>query len=640
MRKFPSIYLLILIAISGCQILNPVPPAPTLIPATPTPLPPVEMNICLGYEPESLYIYNAVSKAARSVLTALYDGPVDIIDGQPQPVILEDIPSINARSVRVTPIGVNPGDVVVNTRGNLVALQPGVSVFPTGCTSPSCAIIFDGISPLQMDQITADFKIRSDISWSDGQPLLASDSIFSFEIASDPATPINKNFIDQTSKYVALDDLTIEWTSQPGLVTNGLWNYFWSPLPGHAWKELSPSQLLESETANRAPLGWGAFTVNEWVPGDHIQLVKNPYYFRSSEGLPKIDVLNFIFTNRQELENIGQLANGRCDIVSDTVLDVKTLGASNPEDFGFKLITDESTRLEIVALGITPSSYDDNYYPYGVDRPDIFGDVRTRQAIAYCIDRDTIVNKLMRGSAEISNSMLPSGHPYLAGAAIKQYPYDPIAGSALLEAAGWLDLDQNPDTPLAHIGNAQIPFGTPLSLSLLVSESGLQNEIAVEISSSLAGCGIETIVENIAAGELYLPGPEGRIFGRKFDLALLSWDTGNDFVCEMFKSTEIPSDANDWLGETTGGANFFGYSNAQVDSGCDILRSAGSDDGLTADSAKILLETISDELPFIPLFHYLDRTLISGNVCFPVTLNIGKDLYTALETINLSGECE
>jgi len=137
-----------------------------------------------------------------------------------------------------------------------------------------------------------------------------------------------------------------------------------------------------------------------------------------------------------------------------------------------------------------------------------------------------------------------------------------------------------------------------------------------------------------------LPGPEGRIFGRKFDLALLSWDTGDVFVCEMFKSTEIPSDANDWLGETMGGANFFGYSNAQVDSGCDMLRSAGFDDGLTADSAKILLETISDELPFIPLFHYLDTTLISGNVCFPDTVNIGKDLFTALETIDLSGECE
>jgi ABC-type oligopeptide transport system substrate-binding subunit len=108
----------------------------------------------------------------------------------------------------------------------------------------------------------------------------------------------------------------------------------------------------------------------------------------------------------------------------------------------------------------------------------------------------------------------------------------------------------------------------------------------------------------------------------------------------MFKSTEIPSDANDWLGETTGGANFFGYSSDQIDSECDILKSAGFDDGYQTESAKILLETISDELPFIPLFHYLDMTLISGNVCFPSTLNSGKHLFTALETIDLSGECE
>lgn len=632
--------MILALILSSCQILNPVPPTPTSIPATPTPLAPVEINICLGYEPESLYIYNAASKAARSVLAAIYDGPVDLVDGQPQPVILERLPNFSDGSARVTPVGVNPGDPVVNTRGNLVTLQTGVSVFPTGCTGPSCAVIYDGISPLQMDQTVAVFKIRSGISWSDGQPLTANESAFSFEVASDPATPINKNFIDQTAKYIVLDDLTIEWTSQPGLLTNEFWNYFWSPLPAHAWEELSPSQLLISDLANREPLGWGPFMISEWVAGDHIQLIKNPNYFRINEGFPKADVLNFIFTNRLELENIGQLANARCDIVSDTALNVKTLGTSAPEDFGFKLITHESTRLEVLALGIKPSSYDDYYYPYGVDRPDIFGDVRTRQAIAYCIDRDTIVNELLRGSAQISDSFLSSGHPYLAAASIKRYPYDPAAGTALLDAAGWKDLDQNPETPLAHMGNAQIPFDTPLSLSLLVSESGLQNEIAAEISSGLASCGIEVNVEVIPARELFVPGPEGRIFGRKFDLALLSWDTSEEFACEMFKSSEIPSDANDWLGETAGGANFFGYSNTQIDNACNDFRSAGLDDGSKIDSARILLETINDELPLIPLFHYSDATLISGSVCFPMDTDNGSNLFNFLESVQKSGDCE
>ncbi|MBM3136559.1 MAG: hypothetical protein FJZ98_00020 [Chloroflexi bacterium] len=639
MRNFLSICIVLAVVLTGCQILNPLPANPTPLPSTPTPLPPKEINICLGYEPESLYVYNAASKAAKSVMAAIYDGPVEMINGQPQPVIFERIPSITDGSARVLPIGVNPGDPVVNTAGNFVKLQTGVSVFPAGCTSPTCAIVFDGVSPLQMDQTTATFKIHSGIVWSDGQPLTARDSVFSFEIASDPTTPINRKYTDQTAEYVALDDDTIEWTSHPGLITNEFWNYFWTPLPEHSWKDLSPSELLESDAANRTPLGWGAFMVNEWIPGERIEMVKNPYYFLANQGIPKVDVLNFIFINSQDFENIGQLANGRCDIVSDTVLDVKTLGENKPEDFGFKSVTKESTRLVLIALGIKPASYDDNYNPYGVDRPDIFGDIRTRQAIAYCIDRDTIINQLLRGNASASTSILPSSHPYLTGTTLTKYTFDPAAAASMLESVGWFDLDQNPDTPLAHIGNTQIPYGTPLSVSLLVSESSLQNEIAAEIASSLNGCGIEVVIERIPANELYLPGPGGRLFGRNFDIALLSWDTGDDFACEMFMANEIPTNANDWLGKITGGSNFFGYSNNQFDIDCANFRNAGLDSGMKTNVSKSLVEIINDELPVIPLFHYLDTFLISDRICDSTEIYSGNEIYNSIEFIRLNMEC-
>jgi ABC-type oligopeptide transport system substrate-binding subunit len=107
----------------------------------------------------------------------------------------------------------------------------------------------------------------------------------------------------------------------------------------------------------------------------------------------------------------------------------------------------------------------------------------------------------------------------------------------------------------------------------------------------------------------------------------------------MFKSNEIPTDANDWLGETTGGANFFGYSNPQIDNGCNDFISAGLDIRSSTESARILLETISEELPFIPLFHYLDTTLISGNVCFPKGIENGSYLFNLLESVQKNGIC-
>ena len=637
MRKFPLLVLAAALAVSGCQALNPVPATPTPIPPTPTPLAPSEINICLGYEPESLFVYNAASKAARDVMAAIYDGPVDWIDGSPVAVLLEGIPNLTDGSVRFIPVGVNPGDSVVNTEGNLVTLSAGARIFPTGCTSPACAIIYDGVSPLQMDQLSAVFKLKPGIQWSDGQPVTAGDSVFSFFTAADPVVPVSKNLVDLTLSYTATDDLTIEWVSQPGLVTEELWNYFWTPLPAHAWEGMTPDELLSSEAVNGLPLSWGAYMVKEWVRGEHIQLVKNPYYFRLGEGLPKIEILTFIFIDQNEIENIGQLANGRCDIVSDTLINAKSLGSGGPKSFGFKLSSNESGRLETLALGIKPSSYDDYYYPFGVDRPDIFGDVRVRQAIAYCIDRETLVNQSLNGYAAITDSILPDQNPSVTTAVVTRYPYDPAAGKALLDAAGWKDLDLIPETPLTHVGNPQIPYGTPLSLNLLVSDSGLQQEIASKISANLADCGIEVNIESMPAGELYLPGPEGRIFGRQFDLALLPWDTGYQFACEMFKTVEIPTDANDWLGETTGGSNYFGYTNAQFDLECDNLNSAGSDDAARSNASNYLLKTLSDELPVIPLFQFLDISLISQDVC---GLNSENNLFNQLEFIQTGGDCE
>lgn len=637
MRKFPLFILAAVMIFSGCQALNPVPATATPNPPTPTPLPPKEISICLGYEPESLFIYNAASKAARDVMAAIYDGPVELIDGNQVAVLLEDIPNFSDGSARFTPMGVNPGDPVVNTEGHLVTLSAGARVFPTGCTSPACAIIYDGVSPLQMDQLSAVFKLKPGIQWSDGQPLTANDSVFSFETAADPIIPVSKKLVDLTQSYTATDDLTIEWVSEPGLVTKELWSFFWTPLPAHAWEGMEPDELLSSEAVNRLPLSWGAYMVDDWAPGEYIQLVKNPYYFRSGEGLPKTEIVNFVFINEGEIENLDQLADGRCDIVSDTLVNVKSLGSGDPESFGFNLISNEPGRLETLALGIKPSSYDDYYYPFGVDRPDIFGDVRVRQAIAHCIDRDALINQLLNGHAVIADSIVTNQNSTGAAESVTTYPYDPATGKALLDAAGWKDLDLNPETPLTHIGNPQIPYGTPLSLSLLVSDSALQQQIASNISANLAECGFEVAVESIPAGELYLPGPEGRIFGRQFDLALLPWDTGSSFACEMFKTVEIPSDANDWLGEATGGANYFGYTNTQFDLECDNLKSAGFDEAARSNASNYLLKTLSDELPFIPLFQFLDISLISQDVC---SFNGENNLFNQLEFIQVGGDCE
>ena len=49
-----------------------------------------------------------------------------------------------------------------------------------------------------------------------------------------------------------------------------------------------------------SPSAGDAYTIEEWTPGDHISLVKNPNYFRAAEGLPAFDRLTFRFVSGDE----------------------------------------------------------------------------------------------------------------------------------------------------------------------------------------------------------------------------------------------------------------------------------------------------------------------------------------------------
>ena len=78
---------------------------------------------------------------------------------------------------------------MVNIFGEIVSLKTGEQIFPSGCTNASCAVTWDGSSVVEMDQPIAIFKLLPDLTWSDGQALTAADSVYSYELASENATP-------------------------------------------------------------------------------------------------------------------------------------------------------------------------------------------------------------------------------------------------------------------------------------------------------------------------------------------------------------------------------------------------------------------------------------------------------------------
>ncbi|MBN2115207.1 MAG: hypothetical protein JW730_01460 [Anaerolineales bacterium] len=566
-------------------------------PLLPSPTPETRsLTICLGVEPTTLYPYGSLNSAARSVLSAIYDGPIDAVEYEYEPIILEKIPDLEDGDAQVSPVTVNAGDEVVDSSGDLVLLNTGTIVRPSGCRSDDCAIAYDGSSSLQMDQMVVTFTMLKGLMWSDGAPLTANDSIYSFGLASNDATPGSKFLVDRTATYEAADEQTIQWWGKPGFIDPEYYTNFWMPLPEHAWGEFEPADLLKVDVSSRLPLGWGPYIIDEWQAGKRLHLVKNLNYFRASSGLPKFDELIFL-TFPDTNAAVSALVEGTCDVLDpSTRLDGQVgLLQQLRLDNHVRLLTAQTNVMEWLALGIAPASFDDGF-DAEEDRPDYFGDKRTRQAIALCLDRQKVVDTVLFGLSQVPDSYVPSDHP-LHNANVQKYEFNPASGNQILEQVGWLDQDNDRSTPRQAFTVTNVPVNTPLVLNYYTTTATQRHQVAEILTQSLAECGIGLNVIYSNAPDFYAQGPAGPLFGRQFDLAEYSIGVNSlEPQCSWFTGSQIPSEENHWVG-----TNVSGYNNPNFDAACQKTIQAVSTDPEYAFHQESQAIFAAD-IPAIPLY--------------------------------------
>jgi peptide/nickel transport system substrate-binding protein len=584
-------------------------PTPTSLPlGTPTPAT-RSLTICLGEEPNTLYPYGNLNSAARSVLSAIYDGPMDVSNYGYEPIILEKIPSLEDGDAQVSPVSVNAGSKIVDSSGNVVLLSTGTKVRPSGCRSDGCAINYDGSSTLQMDQIVVTFTMLKGLMWSDGAPLTSSDSIYSYGLVSSELTPGSKFLIDRTASYEAADDQTIQWWGIPGFIDADYYTNFWMPLPEHAWSEFPPDQLLKVDVSSKLPLGWGPYIIDEWEPGKSLHFIKNLNYFRADSGLPKFDELTFlIFPDTNAA--MSALVDGTCDVLDpSTRLDGQVgLLQQMQIDNRARLFTAQTMTMEWLGIGITPASYD-NGFNVKEDRPDFFGDKRTRQAIALCLDRQKVVDTVLFGLSQVPDSYLPADHP-LHNANVQTYEYNPVSGNQILEQVGWLDKDNDPSTPRLAQSVTNVPVDTPLILNYYTSSATQRHQVAEIFTQSLAECGIGLNVIYSSASDFYAPGPTGPLFGRQFDLAEYAIGVNSlEPQCSWFTSSQIPSESNHWVG-----TNVSGYKSSNFDAACQkALQSVSTDPEYASHQEAQAI--FAADIPSIPLYLRLKVAATRPDFC-------------------------
>ncbi|MGB8981906.1 MAG: ABC transporter substrate-binding protein [Anaerolineales bacterium] len=607
----PLVVLALAIPACGPQVtVTPfVTATPTVTPLfTPTPVT-RSLKVCLGEEPNTLYPYGNLNSAARSVLSAIYDGPMDVVDYTYEPIILEKVPTLEDGDAQVTSISVQAGEEVVDTNGNLVLLATGAKVRPSGCRSDDCAITYDGSSTLQMDQLVATFTLLEGLMWSDGAPLTASDSIYSFGLAANDATPVSKFLVDRTAIYEAADDYTIQWWGKPGFIDPDYYTNFWMPLPEHAWSEFPPEDLPNVDVSAKLPMGWGPYIIDEWEPGQSLHFIRNLNYFRAESGLPKFDELTFLIFPDTDAA-MSALVEGNCDVLDPSVrLDGQVgLLQQMQLDNQARLFTAQTKVMEWLAFGIVHASHDDGFDAKD-DRPDLFGDKRTRQAVALCLDRRKVVDTVLFGLSEVPDTYVPPEHP-LHNPNVQKYEFNPASGNQILEQVGWLDNDSNPSTPRQAFTVTNVPVHTPLVLNYYTTSATQRHQVTEIFAQSLAECGIGLNVIYSGAEDFYLQGPSGPLFGRQFDLA--EYAIGVDSLepqCSWFLSSQIPMELNRWVG-----TNVSGYKNPTFDAACQrALQTVSTDPEYS--SHQEAQAVFAADIPSIPLYLRLKVAATRPDFC-------------------------
>jgi peptide/nickel transport system substrate-binding protein len=605
--------------------------APLLPPATDLPPEPKTAVVCLAHEPESLYLYSplrlygAANREADAVLSAIYDGPFDIRGYGVEAVILEKAPSLADGDARLEAVSVGDGDIYLNPE----TLQPdqlrtGRPFLPSGCRDRTCEQIFRG-GQVTMDRMVVEFHLLPDVRWSDGQPVTAEDSAFSFQVEVAGDTPTPKYLVNRTQSYQAVDDRTTRWTGIAGFLDPDYASNFWTPLPRHLLGEIPPADLLEDDGANRSPIGWGPFVLESWSAGREIILRRNPVYFRASEGLPRLEFLVFRFVGSDPQAALQQVLTGECDI-----LDESTLGESSLEDIA-GMAASGQLGVSWVA-GPLVERLDFNLAPVGgVTTP--FGEVSTRRALAGCIDRSAMVAEILFGMGAVTDSYMPPDHPlYAAGMA--SIAHDVEGSTARLQELGWVDHDGNAVTPRVAQGVPGVAAGTPLTFTYSAPADALHRALADHLSGDLMACGVEVVVDLIEPPELMALWPEGLVFGRAYQVVGWSWLTGSTPPCEMFSRREFASDDNPYGGNATG------MRDADYDRACDAMLLGIPGSSEVQQAARRTQEILLEMLPTLPLFARPRLIVHSPQVC---GLAADPSVYSLLwdvEVVDVGQACQ
>lgn len=295
----------------------------------------------------------------------------------------------------------------------------------SGQPSPTGLADYWEIAP---DNRTYIFHLNKDAKWHDGTDFTAEDVKFSADALASPDTGsvYTGSFNDTVESYRVIDEDTFEIVAKEPVYTFLYDIQTLYVVPKHIWEDVPFAEWRDDPGATGTDpsrvIGTGPFKFQEWRQGESVTLVRNDDYYGK---VPYIDTYTMLVWPEQSAV-INALLNGEVDVAALQSADVAAI---------------EGTP------GITVAQFPSRgflYYEFNLD-PEVttkWQDQRVRQALMYALDRESIVNDILLGYAEVAQGTQPTiSYAYAPDQIRTRYTYDPDKARTLLEEAGWTDSD-------------------------------------------------------------------------------------------------------------------------------------------------------------------------------------------------------
>ncbi len=363
---------------------------------------------------------------------------------------------------------------------------------------------------VSQDAKTYTFRLKRGVKFHDGTPFNAEAVKFTMDRIVDPATKAGQSH-DQLGPYdrtEIVNDYTVRIQMKEGytpLLTN---------LNGYLGI-VSPTAVKKMGLADfdRHPVGTGPFIFKEWVPKDHVTLVRNPDYnwgssYFKHKGPAYLEQVIFKIIPEDSVRT-GTLRSGETQYIDDLL----------PLEYG---ALKRSSRITVIDKGQPGSGF---VLLLNVTSKGPISDLAVRRAMEYGVDREGLNKAVFQGLNKVAWSPLMRPTFGYDPSTEKIYSYDPTKAKQTLEEAGW------------RVGSDGIreKGGQKLVIDFPIIGRPRDRAMAESVQASLREIGMDVAVTSLERGAF-----TERRRQKRFDVNFMWFSYGDpDVLRTIFHSSNI-----------------------------------------------------------------------------------------------------